>query len=313
MILDAQPLIEAIPRPPVSKGTLGYREWYVARKRGKVTASVAFVIASAANVELTSIYPEQFPERDGYDGYHDGQMLRSCSKCGRTFSALEQGQRGAPKKVCQECRENKTQFPISCRSCSRLFLSTKPVKHYCSEYCRNKIVTERQQKKAQLIRNRERLRIVPATCSVCSRRFDKTTKSRAKCCSDECRITIAAQSSGYVSEYPMCPNCGEAKPNGRAVCGKENCRIQLRRSKEPSIRYGISKEYVMVLRACPRCDACKKPWQDKEYGNIDHCHETGKVRGMLCGPCNTALGYAKEDPNRLRGIADYIERTAANK
>lgn len=38
------------------------------------------------------------------------------------------------------------------------------------------------------------------------------------------------------------------------------------------------------------------------YNNwhTDHCHTTGKVRGILCGWCNTALGKFQEDPNILK-------------
>jgi hypothetical protein len=41
--------------------------------------------------------------------------------------------------------------------------------------------------------------------------------------------------------------------------------------------------------------------------NVDHCHETGKRRGLLCSGCNTAIGKLKDDPEVLRRAADYIE------
>jgi len=41
---------------------------------------------------------------------------------------------------------------------------------------------------------------------------------------------------------------------------------------------------------------------------IDHCHETGKVRGIICSGCNKGLGCFKDDPARMRAAADYIEK-----
>jgi Autographiviridae endonuclease VII len=41
---------------------------------------------------------------------------------------------------------------------------------------------------------------------------------------------------------------------------------------------------------------------------IDHCHVSGATRGLLCTPCNTALGSAEDDPSRLRALADYLEK-----
>ena len=41
---------------------------------------------------------------------------------------------------------------------------------------------------------------------------------------------------------------------------------------------------------------------------IDHDHETGFVRGILCSLCNTLLGHAKDDPEILRKAAEYLDR-----
>lgn len=43
---------------------------------------------------------------------------------------------------------------------------------------------------------------------------------------------------------------------------------------------------------------------------VDHDHRTGKVRGLLCQPCNISLGAAKDKPDVLRSLADYLVRSA---
>lgn len=47
-----------------------------------------------------------------------------------------------------------------------------------------------------------------------------------------------------------------------------------------------------------------------ERAVIDHCHKTGRVRGLLCNPCNKAEGFYTKNKNLLLGIAEYLERTA---
>jgi hypothetical protein len=41
---------------------------------------------------------------------------------------------------------------------------------------------------------------------------------------------------------------------------------------------------------------------------VDHCHITGKVRGLLCGGCNTAQGLLKEDIDIIDSLKEYINK-----
>jgi hypothetical protein len=61
------------------------------------------------------------------------------------------------------------------------------------------------------------------------------------------------------------------------------------------------------------CAICRQPERETLKGqlkrlSIDHCHQTGIVRGLLCGSCNAMLGRASDDPARLRAAADYLEK-----
>lgn len=45
---------------------------------------------------------------------------------------------------------------------------------------------------------------------------------------------------------------------------------------------------------------------------VDHCHETGKVRGLLCRGCNGGIGFFRENPSAMRKAAEYIEYFKSN-
>lgn len=42
--------------------------------------------------------------------------------------------------------------------------------------------------------------------------------------------------------------------------------------------------------------------------HIDHCHSTGRIRGLLCGKCNTAVGLLDDSPERAEQLAAYLRR-----
>src|SRR5262249_30187058 len=72
--------------------------------------------------------------------------------------------------------------------------------------------------------------------------------------------------------------------------------------------YGISLEdYERLLaRQNGACGICRR--KSKRMLCVDHCHKTGRVRGLLCVRCNTGLGLYKDDPSIMRRGADYLER-----
>jgi hypothetical protein len=73
--------------------------------------------------------------------------------------------------------------------------------------------------------------------------------------------------------------------------------------------YGLTiEDYDALLeKQGGACAVCQAPTGAQARRlHIDHDHETGKVRGLLCGPCNSALGLLREDPHILARMTSYI-------
>ena len=76
-------------------------------------------------------------------------------------------------------------------------------------------------------------------------------------------------------------------------------------------RYGTHPSRNAAMRRAGRpsiCDGCGSTPVGSRCLSLDHDHETGAFRGWLCTGCNLALGNAKDSPETLRRLADYLER-----
>ena len=57
-----------------------------------------------------------------------------------------------------------------------------------------------------------------------------------------------------------------------------------------------------------KCAICETETPTKKGWCVDHCHETGDVRGVLCDHCNLMLGYAKDQVNTLQTAITYLRK-----
>lgn len=69
--------------------------------------------------------------------------------------------------------------------------------------------------------------------------------------------------------------------------------------------YGLTVDQWdrMLVRQGGRCAICLEPTYDL---CVDHCHDSGKVRALLCAQCNRGLGMFADEPARLRAAAKYL-------
>lgn len=73
-------------------------------------------------------------------------------------------------------------------------------------------------------------------------------------------------------------------------------------------KYGLTvEEYETLLLAQDhRCAGCGKRFSPSRPAHIDHSHDTWEVRGLLCGPCNTLIGYLHDDGDLLRRLSNHL-------
>jgi hypothetical protein len=84
---------------------------------------------------------------------------------------------------------------------------------------------------------------------------------------------------------------------------KEQMRLAQAKKK-----YGLTAEEARALYANTACEICGRDNGPRRL-NIDHCHETGVVRGVLCNRCNRGVGCFLHDADLLMAAAGYIHNS----
>jgi len=97
----------------------------------------------------------------------------------------------------------------------------------------------------------------------------------------------------------------------------KECNAKYRKaggSREGNLKanYGLTlQDYENLLESqngkCAICGSTNPGKVDAAHLAVDHCHETGKVRGLLCNSCNNGLGRFKDDPVILTNAVTYLE------
>ena len=119
-----------------------------------------------------------------------------------------------------------------------------------------------------------------------------------------------------------CKRCKEVKPltdfsktRKNSIYRKHTCKScrnkDINKYRRRTV-YGASEEWYedTLVEQDYRCAGCETHQKDLDKALcVDHCHTTGKPRGLLCWPCNLSLGHADDNPDTLRRLAKYAEET----
>ena len=128
------------------------------------------------------------------------------------------------------------------------------------------------------------------------------------------------------TSHKRCTGCGEVKPldefykekkgkngirsmcklcdNARKMTWEESNPDKVRRAKLKR-KYGITPEQwdEMYKRQGGCCAICGTA----EGTHVDHDHETGEVRALLCHSCNVGIGHFRDNPELLQAAIEYLE------
>jgi hypothetical protein len=149
-------------------------------------------------------------------------------------------------------------------------------------------------------------------------------------------VTQTIDAAGVITTLKLCRICKEAKPLAKSFhrdCSKSDgycnrCKVcniahakkhsdmvprSQRRKYEMVHYYGITSEQfdAMMVAQDGLCAICGGPPNMNKTLFVDHHHTTDVVRGLLCGQCNTGLGYFKDDAARLLAAAEYLKNNHA--
>lgn len=219
-----------------------------------------------------------------------------------------------------------TEIEKSCRRCSETFLTDRATKVYCTTRCGDMWI--------EAARRRRRTQDRPRICVQCGEEFTKAHGGKVKYCSPQCRKAAFASQpqarvcpcgnqfmwrGGYhkycsnecrVSKYKkarikgVCSLCSEEflGPANKKFCS----RICGSRYSSWQQQGMVPKEAYDALRGNDgACDACGLGLAPHRVA-VDHCHTTGRVRGVIHQRCNAAIGLLDDDPDRIRALADYL-------
>lgn len=92
--------------------------------------------------------------------------------------------------------------------------------------------------------------------------------------------------------------------------GKEKICKGCKSHVNRAVRFGITPDqyYDLLDRQKNKCGICNSELPPTN-SVIDHCHETGIIRGVLCRQCNTAIGMLRDQSDKMTNAQRYLDET----
>lgn len=116
-----------------------------------------------------------------------------------------------------------------------------------------------------------------------------------------------------ISEFYIRNETGKPRSECKE-CNKRQALAWSRKNKVRSREIHLQSEYGIDLVEYGRlsalqnnvCKICEKPERENRKLCVDHCHKTGRVRGLLCGGCNKSIGFMGDSIELLSRAIKYL-------
>jgi hypothetical protein len=152
---------------------------------------------------------------------------------------------------------------------------------------------------------RARLKRIGKPCISCGNSKENGIPKGARLCMECSKVCFQCKVNPREKQHRLCKSCSAEKNKIRNATPER--KLQVRVTKIAS-GYKVSRDVAKQLSEVENCDACGKLFTRVGDNHIDHCHDTGAVRGVLCFNCNAALGHLKDDSVRLQLLIMYLAK-----
>lgn len=250
---------------------------------------------------------------DDFHRSHNGKYGRQgrCKDCVRAYRRSVAGTVVLAEKFCGRCETTKPIEGFAKNASAR-----DGHQAFC-RLCSGDVQREYEARHADLLALRRTQRLLEPV-------GENKTKVCRYCNTEKPLLEFYAHRGTADKRANKCKRCAQEYERQRRAKDHEKYREYLRewRAANPDRQrqmmrnwrlklYGLtSDDYIaMYEQQDGRCKICGQ--SGEAFGgrrlHIDHDHDTGKVRGLLCGLCNTGIGHLGDSPERLRIAASYLE------
>lgn len=143
-------------------------------------------------------------------------------------------------------------------------------------------------------------------CQRCHEMFT-AVRSHQKFCGSMAKETGCsyAQSKEREAKWHR-DNREHCRENSRKWRSLNPLKVQEKRNRDTLNRYKLTQEDYdnLVKMQNESCAICRNRFEKRPH--IDHCHETLKVRGLLCEKCNRGLGHFDDNTDKLSRAIRYV-------